>query len=245
MVPSWTETLIEAGVNVVGRTRFCIHPKTQIPVVGGTKDWNLAKIASLKPDFILLDKEENPIIMSEQCTIPYLTTHITSLFDVPPHLRILSNRLANPKLNDYANDWEDVLHQRPINLNGLGLSVPGLIKWGRKPSAQIKKIIYIIWKNPWMSVSSDTFIGSMLSHCGLGMYIDKYEEKYPCVDLESFTEKTTTLLLFSSEPYPFLKQHHGLNELGFPYAFVNGEALSWFGLRSLQFLKNYFLTDIA
>ena len=41
LVPSWTETLIEAGVDVVGRTRFCLHPRDRvksIPAVGGTKD---------------------------------------------------------------------------------------------------------------------------------------------------------------------------------------------------------------
>ena len=36
LVPSWTETLIESGVEVVGRTRFCVHPGATkgIPVVG-------------------------------------------------------------------------------------------------------------------------------------------------------------------------------------------------------------------
>ena len=40
MVPSWTETLIAAGANVVGRTRFCVHPKDAVAVIpsfGGTK----------------------------------------------------------------------------------------------------------------------------------------------------------------------------------------------------------------
>jgi hypothetical protein len=40
-VPSWTETLLECGVNVVGRTRYCIHPTEKIQniaIIGGTKD---------------------------------------------------------------------------------------------------------------------------------------------------------------------------------------------------------------
>ena len=43
LVPSLTETLIDCGVNVVGRTRFCIHPADRvhdIPAVGGTKQVN-------------------------------------------------------------------------------------------------------------------------------------------------------------------------------------------------------------
>lgn len=32
MVPSWTETLIECGVKVVGRTRYCVHPGDRVAV---------------------------------------------------------------------------------------------------------------------------------------------------------------------------------------------------------------------
>ncbi|MBM7456943.1 hypothetical protein HNR62_002845 [Oceanisphaera litoralis] len=41
MVPSWTETLIECGVNVVGRTRYCVHPADRVAV----------------PDAVLIDGE--------------------------------------------------------------------------------------------------------------------------------------------------------------------------------------------
>ncbi len=47
MVPSWTETLLEAGVEVVGRTHFCIHPASLALRVGGTKNWKLSKVLSL------------------------------------------------------------------------------------------------------------------------------------------------------------------------------------------------------
>ncbi|MCW8946529.1 MAG: helical backbone metal receptor, partial [Sedimenticola sp.] len=44
LIPSITETLIECSVNLVGRSRFCIHPEPKIqtiPAVAGTKqaDW--------------------------------------------------------------------------------------------------------------------------------------------------------------------------------------------------------------
>ena len=87
-----------------------------------------------------------------------------------------------------------------------------------------------------MTVSRETFVGSMLSYCGLSEYLPGYPDKYPKLDLEH-EEKKSTLLLFSSEPYPFLQHRSGLEELGFPYAFMNGESFSWFGVRSLRFLQ--------
>ena len=68
LVPSWTETLLECGAEVVGRSRFCIHPADRvkdIPAVGGTKDFRLQEILNLKPAIVILDKEENRKEMAE------------------------------------------------------------------------------------------------------------------------------------------------------------------------------------
>lgn len=237
MVPSWTETLIAAGVDVVGRTRFCIHPGDKIksiPAVGGTKDWNWDKIRELKPDMIVLDKEENPKMMSEQQEIPFVATHVTAIEDMPQALKYLSQHLKNQKLEEFAKEWEKVL-EKPVVQKP---DIPAVLQWGRTPSKVIKKVIYLIWKNPWMTVSADTFVGSVLSYCGQKKMLPTYPQKYPQIDLENLTDKESTLLLFSSEPYPFLKKQETLADLGFPYAFVDGEKLSWFGIRSLRFLQS-------
>ena len=65
LVPSITETLFDFGLSeseIVGRTKFCIHPKEKvnlIPIVGGTKNIHIEKIQSLEPDLIIANKEEN------------------------------------------------------------------------------------------------------------------------------------------------------------------------------------------
>lgn len=54
LVPSLTEALVECGVKVVGRTRFCVHPAERVAgirVVGGTKDVDWAACAALRPDW--------------------------------------------------------------------------------------------------------------------------------------------------------------------------------------------------
>ena len=68
LVPSLTETLLECGVEVVGRTRFCIHPADKvadIPAVGGTKEVNWQRCLALEPDLVVMDKEENTLEMAQ------------------------------------------------------------------------------------------------------------------------------------------------------------------------------------
>ncbi len=233
MVPSWTETLVEAGVEVVGRTRHCIHPAGRvesIPVVGGTKDWDWKRITDLRPDYLVLDQEENPRFMAEQSNIPFVATHVQAISDVGLSLRQLGNALGNAVLTGYAEKWEAVASQP------YGRDWRSLVEWGRRPSGEIHRFVYVIWRNPWMAVSRETYPGSLLAHCGMPPQF--FPEKYPELDLDDYTDREGTLLLFASEPYPFRQRTTGLAELGFPYGFVDGEAFNWFGVRGLRFLES-------
>ena len=54
LVPSFTELLVDLGLEdqIIARTNFCIYPKNKvrkIPKVGGTKDFNVDLINSLRP----------------------------------------------------------------------------------------------------------------------------------------------------------------------------------------------------
>ena len=65
LVPSITEALLDLNSTdgeIIGRTKFCIHPKDKvknIEIIGGTKNINIKKVIDLKPDYILANKEEN------------------------------------------------------------------------------------------------------------------------------------------------------------------------------------------
>ncbi|MGZ3773093.1 MAG: helical backbone metal receptor [Pseudobdellovibrionaceae bacterium] len=234
MVPSWTETLLRAGVQVVGRTRFCVHPPkmiTNIPVVGGTKEvfWDL--VIDLKPDLVLLDKEENPLEMAEQCPLPYLATHVSSLEDLQKELVILGEHFQNSSLMQMAVKCLDILEAPKPQWNQQ--KIPGFLEWVKIPSKEYQRVAYMIWKKPWMTVSRETYIGSVLEKLGAELLMFPEGEKYPLIEVE---ECTDTLLLFSSEPYPFQKKISELKELGFEGAIVDGESYSWFGIRSLDFL---------
>ena len=76
----------------------------------------------------------------------------------------------------------------------------------------------------------------MLSRQGAGEYLQDYQEKYPTIELEGM-DPQRTVLLFSSEPYPFQRYRDELIKLGFSCGLVDGEKYSWYGIRSLQFLE--------
>jgi hypothetical protein len=159
MVPSWTETLIRCGVSVVGRTRFCIHRGHQvdidIPVVGGTKDWNLEKLRSLQPDLLVFDKEENPKAMADEAPCEFIATHVTKIADVANELQRLSLKFSGkfsgaPQADDIQTDgivdelmslagrWQKVCEaaesSSKTRTSGIDWAAfPGVIEWIRQP----------------------------------------------------------------------------------------------------------------
>jgi hypothetical protein len=242
MVPSLTETLLEAGANVVGRTRYCIHPQDKvqhIPVVGGTKNWDLGKLAELEPDLVVLDKEENPKSMTEGHSWPWMCTHVRGVGDLPRELQRLHEITGMAPLKEFAERCRSVLQTcagRRNNRKDI-LNLPGVLEWLIPPVHEVREIVYMIWKKPWMCVSKGTYIGSVFETLGFSELIQTHDENYPQVDLANL-DPQRTLLLFSSEPFPFMKVKTELKSLGFPSALVDGESFSWFGIRSLRFLES-------
>lgn len=242
MVPSWTETLVSCGVPIVGRTNYCIHPENQvddIPIVGGTKNIDWDKVFELHATTLLLDKEENPIEFSEGSPIPVFATHVTSLLDVAKECDRMADEFQNKKLKDLARRWFKI-HEKP-NFKMDHFEKFPVIEWLKKPKydGDIKWIYYLIWKDPWMCVSKETFIASVISKLGLGFMIKESDMRYPTIELNKLNPRET-LLLFSSEPYPFQKKIDEIKKIGFPSALVNGELFGWFGIRSLEFIENFF-----
>ncbi|MFP5519548.1 MAG: helical backbone metal receptor [Bdellovibrionia bacterium] len=238
MVPSWTETLIEAGIEVVGRTRYCLHPEDKvksIPVVGGTKDVDWDAVIELNPDLILFDQEENPLEMAEACEFPFFATHVRCLKTLQQEFERLGDLFKNEQLILWAVDLLDVLNgPRPQWSNQ---RIPGLLENVLPAHQHVQNhqgLIYVIWRNPWMAANKDTFIASVLEFLGGKLYPLPPEDKYPIIELE---ECRDAFVLYSSEPFPFAKKVNELKKLPLRGAVVDGECFSWFGVRTLRFLQ--------
>ncbi|MBT8115505.1 MAG: hypothetical protein KJP04_08995 [Arenicella sp.] len=239
LVPSLTETLLECGVNVVGRTRFCIHPAAQvrsIPIVGGTKGVDWSRCNDLNPDLVVMDREENQKAMAEECPCAWHATHVTSVDNVGSELHRLAEAVSSARLANHGNDWDE-LAERPQKTLSAPAQLPGLMQIVSEPAANYRKLEYIIWRNPWMAVGTDTFIHSMLEKLGAAAFLKQHQQRYPVLDEGAMTDPET-FYLFSSEPYPFGKHISQLRSSGLQGALVDGECYSWFGIRSYHFLKN-------
>ncbi|MBK9294723.1 MAG: Fe3+-siderophores ABC transporter protein [Oligoflexia bacterium] len=237
MVPSWTETLLICGVEVVGRTRFCIHPLERIkniPIVGGTKDIDWEKVKELKADILLLDKEENPAMMAKKSPIQCYATHMRSFTDGPEECVALSKLFQNKHLSFLAERWKFLSAQKA---NYTLSNLPGITEWVNPLKDSVKNFIYVIWYKPWMAVSCQTYIGSVLNILGVGQMQRNFLEPYPEFNLSDF-DPNETALLCSSEPYPFHMKKDFLKTLPFSVALVDGEVFSWFGVRSVKFVES-------
>lgn len=218
LVPSITEALFDLGLTeheVVGRTKFCIHPEDKVKnvaVIGGTKNISIDKIKALQPDLILANKEENikeqVEALMDDCKV--IVTNVETIednYDLLKHLGVLFNkedkaRLFNLKIYEVLNE--------------------------SKISTKIKAA-YLIWKNPYMTIGSDTFIHKILGEIGFEN-IFKDRTRYPEIQAEDLAE--ADLIMLSSEPFPFKEKH--IDELREFYPdkkimIVDGEAFSWYG----------------
>lgn len=223
LVPSITETLFDFGLTtdeVIGRTKFCIHPADlvkNVEVIGGTKNLNIEKIKSLKPDLIIANKEENEKLQVEELMKDFKVwvTDIETLEDNQNFISELGTLLNKEKL---AQDFNHKINSVFTNIK---VSKP-------------KKVAYLIWKNPYMTVGSDTFINEVLEKLGFENLF-KIRKRYPEVSVEEL--KDADLIFLSSEPFPFQQKHIDELQIELPnneILLVDGEAFSWFGTHLMK-----------
>ncbi len=220
LVPSITETLFEFDLNhhqIVGRTKFCIHPEEKIrkvEIIGGTKNLNTEKIKDLKPDLIIANKEENTkeqveILMKE------FKVCVTDIQNIEDNRNFISELGILLQQNSVA---EKINFETEKSFSGF-------------ETGSRKKAAYLIWKNPYMTVGSDTFIHEVMEKLGFEN-VFRNQLRYPIITAEEL--QNTEYILLSSEPFPFREKHAEELKKILPKAkiiLVDGEAFSWFGSR--------------
>ena len=228
LVPSQTELLhyLNLGDEVIGITKFCIHPKKwheAKTIIGGTKNVDIEKVRGLKPDLIIGNKEENSKadILKLKEFAPVWMSDIYTLedsLDMILQVGQLTNRAPQSlelieKIKSEFNDLKEITTNFPRT-----------------------STLYFMWHNPSMIAGNRTFIGDMLDKCGLENVanIERYEELKK--------DKEVDLVLLSSEPFPFREKHIKEYQSRFPKAnvcIVDGEMFSWYGSK-LKEAPKYF-----
>lgn len=228
LVPSQTELLFDLGLDteIIGITKFCIHPEDKVQSkfkVGGTKKLNIEMIRSLNPDLVIGNKEENTREEIEllQEEFPVWMSDIANLDDALDMITRIGEMV------DRAPEAAYLVHLITAGFNDLQL----LAALRRIDS----KVLYMIWKRPFMAAGRDTFIDDVLRKIGLNNVVS--ESRYPILEAETVTDLKPQLVLLSSEPYPFAEKHiadFSLLAPGATVKIVDGEMFSWYGSRLVK-----------
>ncbi|MDD2793041.1 MAG: helical backbone metal receptor [Sediminibacterium sp.] len=235
LVPSITELLYDLGLSaeVTGITKFCIHPdewfrtKTRI---GGTKNVDIEKVKALQPTLIIANKEENvkAQVDSLQEIAPVEVTDISNLEEALTMIETIGKLVHR---QEQATSMVRTIRQ----------SFHELEQFRAKVSYPTTRACYLIWKQPYMTVGSDTMIHDLLQRCGwINVFGDR--KRYPEIDVEQIRQTDCELLLLSSEPYPFQQKHFDELQQELPdtkILLADGEMFSWYGSR-LQHAPAYF-----
>jgi ABC-type Fe3+-hydroxamate transport system substrate-binding protein len=227
LVPSQTELLFDLGLEeeVIGITKFCVHPQRwfrEKSRIGGTKNVHLEKVASLQPDLIIANKEENVKEQVEELAqnYPVWISDVNNLEDAISMIESIGAITGKKKV---AQTITSTIHS---NFHQLQTQ-------NSKPQT---RTAYLIWKDPYMTVGGDTFIHHMLEAAGFQNFFES-RCRYPQITIEDLQAADCNLLLLSSEPYPFKQKHIDELQQHLPHTkilLVDGELFSWYGSRLLK-----------
>lgn len=230
LVPSLTEALFAfgAGERVVGRTRYCSWPPRgvgRVPKVGGTKKVDVERVLSLEPDLVVAVREENTREDVEALMGAGVEVFVGAPETVAGAIRMLgelaervgaSGERSGAVLGPIGRVYERLRSERPANP---------------------RSVFVPIWRDPYMSVGSDTYVHDVLKTCG-GENVCGDRTRYPIVTLEEVGEMSPQIVLLPDEPYPFSAEDlPELNALDVPAAredrvfLVDGKLLTWYGPR--------------
>jgi len=224
LVPSQTELLYDLGLadEVVGITKFCIHPAHWFRSkkrVGGTKKVNRSVIDDLKPDLILANKEENVREQIEDLARDY-PVWVSDILDLKDAIQMIETVGALCGRQSRGKEIADAVTQ-----SFLQEPLP------RSP----KRVLYLIWYQPWMAAGCDTFIHSMMEAAGFPSCLSV--SRYPVLKEEEIIALQPDIIFLSSEPFPFREKHMASLQRLLPNAMielVDGELFSWYGSRLLR-----------
>jgi ABC-type Fe3+-hydroxamate transport system substrate-binding protein len=230
LCPSLTELVFDLGRgdDLVGITRFCVHPADRVGAVeqvGGTKDPGIERIVELAPDLVLLNREENRIEDAEALEAAGVPCHASmprTVEETAEMVRSIAAALDRPAEGEaIACDIEE----RSARVRAAAEGARP-VRWA-----------YLIWREPWMTVNRDTFVDALLGQAGGVNAFGDRPDRYPRITTAELVTADPDVVLLCTEPFPFQEKHVAelAGETGFAperFRIVDGEYLSWHGSRT-------------
>jgi ABC-type Fe3+-hydroxamate transport system substrate-binding protein len=241
LVPSLTELLFDLGLGeqVVGRTAFCVHPEGRVRAarsVGGTKTVNIRKLRELQPTHVLVNIDETPRALAEELAAAGYTVVVTHPVEVRDNLALYS--LLGGMFGK-REEASSLCRRFEVAYDAARRSAERLPE---------RRVLYLIWKDPWMTVARDTYVSRMLASVGLRTLPATSDRRYPMVELTEDLLRPVDIVLFSSEPFPFEDRHLAEFRALHPAhadkaATIDAQMVSWYGSRAVRGLA--YLAEFA
>jgi ABC-type Fe3+-hydroxamate transport system substrate-binding protein len=244
LVPSLTELTASLGLApfLVARTGYCIHPAAavrQVPKVGGTKTVNLGKLRRLAPTHVLVNIDENrrdTVQSIREWSGPEVPAIIVTHPCGPQDNLALLQQMVD------SFGFVDGVREKAASLAGalkVELTLNRASIW---PPA---RVLYLIWRDPWMTVATDTYLSGMLAEVGWSTLPDapggdNGAARYPVVTGDEPWLAQVRHVLLSSEPYAFGPGDFEAAQALCPLAqvrLVDGELLGWYGARAVSGMR--------
>ena len=230
LCPSLTELVFDLGLGdaLVGRTKFCIHPAEEVggvETMGGTKNPKVERIVALAPDVVLMNAEENREEDARALEAAGLRLHVSMPRTPEETAAIVRDIAATLGVSAAGEPIAADIEQRAARVRAASRDRPPV------------RYAYLIWREPWMTVSDDTFIAELLGMAGGVNVCGGSPERYPTVEPPDLAKSEPEVVLLSSEPFPFAQKHVAelAALLGWAerrFVLVDGELLSWHGSRT-------------
>jgi iron complex transport system substrate-binding protein len=187
LAPNLTETIYALGLQdrLVGDTDYCDFPPEaqQKTKVGGAVNPSLEAIAALHPDLVLVTKNLNRLETVQALAdigIPSYATDPHTVDAIIASVARLADLFGAPETGTaLAADLErqiTALHDRLS-------SVPP------------RRVLFIVWTEPLISIGKDTFIADAMRHAGAISVIDS-SQNWPQVNLEEVVRLQPEFLIF-------------------------------------------------
>jgi len=189
LAPSVTETVYALGdeAHLVGDTDYCDYPPEakKIPKVGGVIDPNLEQIAALRPDLVLMARSANhleTVRALESLGIPSYATDAHTVDEIISSTERLADILNVPAAGKALGDDS---RRRLAELQG------------ELKGAAPRRVLFIVWMDPLISVSQKTFIADAIRHAGAVSIVESSQE-WPQISLEEVLRLQPEYLVFAN-----------------------------------------------
>lgn len=209
--------LIEGTDNIVGRTEECNYPESisAKPVVGKFGALNREKIINLKPTLVFASSLEQQAIGAElqKLGIKVVTVYPKSIQEMLEAVRTVGKAISQVQRAAYVAD------SLSTELAELQKNIPA----GNRPKVYVE-----IYSEPMMSVSDQSFVGSLVETAGGDNIFSELERDYSRINAEEVIKANPDIVLCYSQ----LRQQDVVKRLG------------WQNIPAVRTNKIYFEKDL-